>query len=458
MPTNPNQSLIDLLRDEQRNWDESLRMMRAKYGPNPTTEQQAAMDDVTRRRNSHRAHADYLEGKGAPGDPVYPEGVDLTGLSAGTPQTHVDGTKSYGIDSPGAVTLPQGDRPLVLTKDQKVATAYGTVEVPEDAVYGWIGCAMKSALLDGATDPREAEQYAKAFGPQHAKALATTGAASVLVPAPIAARVVDLMRSRLVTIALGAQTVPMRGKTESIPRLTGDVAAAWYAEGATIATSDPTLDSVLLQAERLESDIVKVSLELEQDADPVPIGRIVAQSIASALALKVDAAALRGSGVSPEPRGVRNQTGVTLHAVGANGDVLDYGLLLALARSVYAANATPTGFAMTPGAAVTLSGLREGGSTGPYLMPPPLLASLSPGSQVTTAIPSNLTKGTGTGLTEIFCGDFTQLLIGIREGLTISTLREVYRAEGRVGIVGRMRAGVAVEHGNAFAVATHVDD
>lgn len=46
----------------------------------------------------------------------------------------------------------------------------------------------------------------------------------------------------------------------------------------------------------------------------------------------------------------------------------------------------------------------------------------------------------------------------MRVGLQLETLREVYRAEGKVGIVGRMRVDTAVEHPAAFAVATFVDE
>lgn len=76
----------------------------------------------------------------------------------------------------------------------------------------------------------------------------------------------------------------------------------------------------------------------------------------------------------------------------------------------------------------------------------------------TTSIPTNLTKGTGTALTEVYCGDWRHVLIGTRVGMSIQTTRELYRAEGKVGIFGRMRMDIGVEHGPAFSVATYVDD
>jgi HK97 family phage major capsid protein len=440
-------SVLDILRREQKHYAENIpAYIRSRY-PNGDLPQDAkdAIDHSLARAAEIKAEADAIEGKGEPGPPVYKH--DMVGL----PGMPTKGGWVPGGD-PGGV-VPEGAYSLPLTHESKVLDSIGAGHIAEEAIWGALGVIVKAQAVP--VDRREAEHFAKGIG--ETKDMLTTGSAGVLVPTTVAGYVIDLMRSAVVVSKLGARTVPMSSKTTTIPRITGDVTAQWLAEGATLTLSDATLDSVTLTAKRLDAG-TKVSLELEEDSDPVAIGQVVSRAIAAAFALKIDAAALRGSGTDPEPRGIRFTSGVTLYAPGTNGDPYDYSVLLALVRAVSGANAIPSGFVSTPGAAVTLASLREGGATGAYMMPPPLFAQLNLGGETTTSLPSNLTKGTGTALTEVYCGDFRLLLLGMRVGMSIQTARELYRPEGKVGIFGRMRLDVGVEHGPAFAVATFVDD
>ena len=60
------------------------------------------------------------------------------------------------------------------------------------------------------------------------------------------------------------------------------------------------------------------SVELWEDADPSSED-VIARSFAGQLTVELDRAALRGTGTSPEPRGVLNTSGVTVTTHGANG-------------------------------------------------------------------------------------------------------------------------------------------
>lgn len=54
--------------------------------------------------------------------------------------------------------------------------------------------------------------------------------------------------------------------------------------------------------------------------------------------------------------------------------------------------------------------------------------------------------------TDLFVGDFTQLLIGQRLGITIQVLTERYAEYGQIGIVAHWRGDVAPARPAAFAV------
>ena len=57
-----------------------------------------------------------------------------------------------------------------------------------------------------------------------------------------------------------------------------------------------------------------------------------------------------------------------------------------------------------------------------------------------------------TTATDLFVGDFTQLLIGQRLGLTIQVLTERYAEFGQIGMVAHWRGDIAPARSTAFAV------
>ena len=78
---------------------------------------------------------------------------------------------------------------------------------------------------------------------------------------------------------------------------------------------------------------------------------------------------------------------------------------------------------------------------------PPFLADLHvlPTSSLSLSLPA-------TG--ELFAGNYSELLIGIRIGLDFQVLRERYADEGKIGFLPRVRADVQVMHGASFALRT----
>jgi HK97 family phage major capsid protein len=72
----------------------------------------------------------------------------------------------------------------------------------------------------------------------------------------------------------------------------------------------------------------------------------------------------------------------------------------------------------------------------------------------TTAVATNL--GAGTNESTIIAGNFGHLLIGVRETLRLSVLRERYAETGELALVAHMRADIAVEHPLAFCSITGI--
>jgi HK97 family phage major capsid protein len=276
----------------------------------------------------------------------------------------------------------------------------------------------------------------------------TNTAGGHLVPTPLANTVIDLARNASRVMEAGATVVPMTSQTLRIPRLTGEGSPQWRAELATITAQDMTFDAVTLTAKSLDR-LILISNELFQDSSP-NASDVIANSFAQQIALALDLAALRGDGTGATPLGIKNTAGVTVTAHGANGASLTHDFLLDSAAAVRAANFEPNAHIAAPRAMQSLSKAKD--STGQYLAPPagslPLLT--------TGQIPVNGTTGTSSDTSEIFTGQWNQLLIGIRAGFTLRVLTERYADQGAVAFLANLRADVAVAHPTAFVVDTGI--
>ncbi|WP_435589177.1 phage major capsid protein [Micromonospora chalcea] len=300
------------------------------------------------------------------------------------------------------------------------------------------------------------------------RAMSTTSG-SALVPTVWAGNIIDRARNQSRVLQAGAQVVPMDAKTVQIGRLAGDPTAAFRAEGSLIAASDPTFDNVTLEAKTM-SALVVGSLEWFQDAENVD--EVVSNAIAQAMATELDRQALFGGLTTggevgatgfnatfptpPNPRGVL----ATLLAVasssvlgsGANGTAITgatpWNEILDTIFTVRQYNEEPNAILWNAKMAQKLAKTYD--TTGQPLTMAPDVAGLE--RYITNQIPS-FTQGTATGTaTDVFVGDWTQLLIGQRLDVTIQTLTERYAEYGQVGIVAHWRGDVALARPRAFSV------
>jgi HK97 family phage major capsid protein len=359
----------------------------------------------------------------------------------------------------------EAERDRELAELRAAATRHPGPTVPrepvltrEQSVYDWL-------QARGAFDPAEQDEplslqrYLRGMatgewdGAPHERALAeaTIGAGGALVPAPLSARVIDLMRARTVVLRAGAITVPMTSQTLALARLTGEGTPAWKSEGATITAADLTFDRVTFTARTLVRR-VDLSVELFEDADPSSED-VIARSFAGQMAVEVDRAALLGTGTAPEPRGVLNQSGITSTAHGANGTAItNYDFWLDAIGAVRAAGFEPSAHVQAPRSSTSLSKLKEA-TTNAYLAPPSgLLPMLT-----TRSVPINVTTGTSTDTSYVFTAQWDQLMVGIRTGFTLRFLGERFLADTlSYSFVAYLRADVQLAQPTAFVVDTGV--
>jgi HK97 family phage major capsid protein len=277
----------------------------------------------------------------------------------------------------------------------------------------------------------------------------TASAGGHLVPTPLSARIIDKARNQTRVMQAGAQIVPMESQTLKLARVVGDPTAAWHTELATISASDMTFDAVTLSAKALASRVL-ISRELMEDADNVDDE--VEKAFAAQFGLTVDLAALYGSGTAPEPRGLKNVTEVTKTSLGANGAAPTYDALIDSVFRVRGSNHEPTAQIMANRTAQTFAKAKD--TTGQYLTPPAALDGIQ--RLTTVQVPTNLTVGSSSLTSDVFTGDWSELLIGVRTRLEISVLRERSADVGAYELLAWWRGDIAVARPAAFDIVTGV--
>lgn len=295
------------------------------------------------------------------------------------------------------------------------------------------------------------------------RAAVSTSSGAAIVPTRWLGDIIDRARNLSAVLSAGAQIVPMDAKTVQIGRVTGDPTAAFRAEGATITPTDPTIDNVTLDAKTL-SALTVVSLEFLQDAQNA--GQVVTDVIAQAIALQLDLVALFGGmttgnegfslATPPNPRGILatllasapssvlgGATNGTAQTTGSYwNEVLD---------TIY----TVRDFNESPNSIIWNSKLarqyaKSYATDGQPLLVPGDVTALQRfmSNQI-----NSFTAGTMTSrATDLFAGDFSQLLIGQRLDLSVQVLTERYADSGQVGLVAHWRGDVQLARPRAFAV------
>ncbi len=281
---------------------------------------------------------------------------------------------------------------------------------------------------------------------ERAMSIGTPSAGGYLVPTPLAVGLIDLARNQARVLEAGAQTVHMTAETLRMARQLTDPVATWRAESTLINTADLTFDAVTLTAHTL-AVIVKFSRELFEDAPN--LDQVVRNSISRSIALELDRVALYGSGTDPEPRGLRNTTGIPVLSMGTNGGAFtNYDPFIQAMLLVENANETPNAAIMTPRSAAALATLKD--TQGRYLSPPVALTNLK--MLTTRQLPVTETQGTATNASDIFVGEWQELMIGMRTDLGIQLLDQRYADYGQIALLAWMRADIAVARPGGFAI------
>ena len=228
---------------------------------------------------------------------------------------------------------------------------------------------------------------------------------------------IDALRNRAMISRLGARMLSGLQGNLDIPRQSGVTTTYWVAEGGTITESNLTIDLISMRPRDLTC-LTSVTRRMLMQGS-LDVEALIRFDMLQQMALGIDLAAISGTGISNQPLGILNYPGVNSVSIGANGGAPAWSHLVQLETEIAVDNADD-------GTCYYLTNARTRGklkTTAKVTGQDVFLWTDSPtekgmgmvngyGAAVSNQVPSNGTKGSGSSLSSIIFGDFSQLLIG----------------------------------------------
>jgi len=260
---------------------------------------------------------------------------------------------------------------------------------------------------------------------------------------------IGILRERLVVGQMGATILDnLQGDVE-IPRQTGKAALSWKGETTAVDESTPTFDQISMEPHKAGTFTEYSRQLLAQNS--FSIEQFVRDDIFAALQQGIDLAALNGTGSSNQPTGILQDSNVTVKALGTNGAAMSYADIVDMETLVSNDNADVGNLGYVTNTALRgkLKSTEISSNTGRFVWEGNQLNGYA--AMASNQIPSNLTKGTGSSLSAIIFGNFSDLIVG-SWGPGIELLVNPYSKdkEGVIRIVGFSFVDVGIRHPESF--------
>lgn len=288
-----------------------------------------------------------------------------------------------------------------------------------------------------------------------------------LVPVQVLQDFIELLRANTVVREAGATVLTnLSGSPVELPKQTGGATAFWVSENGVITSSDITLGQVVMQPRSLGA-LVKLSNRVLRMSSP-GIESIVRDDLARVMALKLDIAALRGAGASGEPLGIAQVAGVSELEIDTTGGDFTFFHADRMRQQLAVNNAErgKLGFVSHPSVFGKMRRERiaqySGDTAGAYVILPmtdeQMRAHLGFPFFQSTQIPTNLTKSSGTDLSEVYFGNWAELLLGMWTNMEFLASNVAGDATGGAFAQNQtwlrviMEVDVAVRHPESFVL------
>ena len=271
--------------------------------------------------------------------------------------------------------------------------------------------------------------------------ISKTGAPGLVATEHLAGSFIDLLRNRTAVIEMGALTLTGLVGDVSIPKQTGAATGHWITEGSDTTESTPTFGTVTLGPKTVSAR-VDITRRMQLQSSPA-VEALTINDIINVLARLIDLAAIAGTGLSGQPTGVLNTSGI--------GDVIGASLgwngVVEFETDVAEANGDVGSMAYLTRASVNgLLKIREKASnTAEFLIKDGMMNGYP--VKVSNQVPA---------ATMIF-GVWSQVLIGFWSGLDIKLDEVTLGDSGGIVIRAFQDADVGIRHAASFSASDEID-
>lgn len=274
----------------------------------------------------------------------------------------------------------------------------------------------------------------------------------------LAGSFIEALRAKAMVTRLGATMLTGLVGNVEIPRQTGVANTQWISETGTVSKSGATFDKVPLKMKTIAAKSF-VSRNMLMQAS-IGVESFVRRELITAIALGIDLAALCGSGEDGMPLGVANQAGILTVEGGENGAPIDFDHLIEMETLVADANADVATMAYLANAVTigAMKKIKDGNKQYIWKTITETVKNGIPGElngypvARSNQVRKNLTKGTATNCSELFFGNWSDLVIG--EWGVVELLPNPYSQtaydNGGVEIRALQSIDVAVRHPESF--------
>ena len=263
---------------------------------------------------------------------------------------------------------------------------------------------------------------------------------------------ISILRNAMVIDALGTRMLTGLVGNVAIPKQSGAATAYWVAENSAPIESQQTLAQITLTPKTVGAftDISR-RLLLQSSID---VENMVQTDLAIVLGLAIQQAAISGSGASNQPSGLLPS--ITASVIGGtDGLAPTWQNMIDLETAIATANADVNSMAYLTNAKVRgkLKSTQKFSSTNGQ---PVWDGGNTPingyRAAVTNAVPSNLTKGTSSGVcSAILFGNFADLVIGMWGSLDLMVDPYTGSTAGTVRVVTLQDVDVAIRNLESFS-------
>jgi HK97 family phage major capsid protein len=268
--------------------------------------------------------------------------------------------------------------------------------------------------------------------------------------------VLDFLRAKSVLRELGVQFLTGLVGNIGMPEMSAGAVSTWKGEVETLDKSNQKFVEREFSPNRLGTFAIRSKQFLAQTAPSIE--QMLRNDLQNSVVQKLEQTAINGLGTGSIPQGILQNSNVNQVALGANGGAFTRGTMIALMAAVMNNNIplTNPGFLMNVNTMAALMNTKLDAGSGLFLMNS--IDNLGGyKAAVTTNVPGDITKGSGTNLSAAIFGNWNDLLIGQWGGLDITTDPYTLATEGQVRIIIQSFYDIMVQRAKAFAVVKDVN-